>query len=74
MNAKTLKGTQVRTGDKFGIAGYWVNKDLMHPIHQLYVFDPDEKVPGVMSTLDFIYFGPKRPGPLDISLLISHAK
>ena len=70
----TYKGTQVSTGDRFGIVGYWINKDQTHPIRMLYESNPEDRVPGVTEKLVFIYYGEKKPSALEISTLIADAE
>lgn len=71
MDEKTDRGTRVRTGEKFGIVGYWINQDQTHPVKSVYIDDPNKIAPGVTTALTFIYCGPKKPTPLEISTLIS---
>lgn len=70
MNMNPSKGTQVKTGDKFGIIGYWINKDQTHPIPITYVPDPSDIVPGANDRLIYIYFGKTKPNPAEINFLI----
>lgn len=67
----SAKGTQVKTGEKFGFAGYWINKDQTHPIRILYEPNPEDIVPGITEDLVFIYYGSTKPTPLEVSTLIA---
>ena len=61
----------VVSGEKFGLEGYWVNKDQRHPVRILYELDPEKRVPSVTEKLEFIYAGKTKPSPLKISTLIA---
>ena len=69
--SKSTKIISVVSGEKFGLAGYWVNKDQTHPVRILYEVDPEKKVPSVTEKLEFIYGGKTKPSPLKISSLIA---
>ncbi|MBA2711232.1 MAG: hypothetical protein H0U57_11650 [Tatlockia sp.] len=71
MNENTYKGTKVQSGDKFGLAGYWINIDQTHPIRMIYEPDPEIVVPKITETLIFIYFGESKPTALEISALLA---
>ena len=64
----------VVSGEKFGRAGYWVNKDQTHPIRILYEPNPEKRVPSVSNKLEFIYSGKTKPTPLEISTLIAKCR
>ena len=37
---------EVKTGDKFGARGWWVNKNLDATENPLWIEDPEDEVPG----------------------------
>jgi hypothetical protein len=67
----TNRGTEVRSGQKFGLSGYWVNKNQTHPVRVVYEGNPDDIVPNITESLRFIYYGTTKPSALDISTLIA---
>ncbi|MBA3536273.1 MAG: hypothetical protein H0T84_06665 [Tatlockia sp.] len=73
MDESPNKGVQVQSGHKFGLAGYWVNVDQTHPVRLLYEPNPEAEVPIITEKLIFIYFGERKPNPLEISSLIAES-
>lgn len=64
------KGAQVKTGDDFGLIGWWINKDLNDPLNPLFVEAPEDKVPGASKRLIFVYFGKNKPTTDEMRALI----
>lgn len=64
------KGAQVKTGDQFGIIGWWVNKDLNSPLNPLHIDDPEDIVPGINKRKIFVYFGENKPTIDEMRVLI----
>ncbi len=73
MSESPNKGTQVQSGEKFGLAGYWINVDQTQPVRLLYEPNPEIVVPKITEKLIFIYFGERKPTPLEISSLIAES-
>ncbi|CDZ78210.1 hypothetical protein BN59_02518 [Legionella massiliensis] len=67
------RGAKVKSGEKFGLSGYWINKDQTHPVRILYEPNADDIVPGITQDLVFIYYGSTKPTPLEISTLIAES-
>ncbi|KTD01865.1 hypothetical protein Lfee_0912, partial [Legionella feeleii] len=44
MHTNAAKGTEVHSGEQFGIRGYWVNKDPDNP-DVVYIEDIEDEVP-----------------------------
>lgn len=60
-NSISHRGTQVKTGDKFGLAGWWVNTDLSSKINPIRVEYPEDEVAGKTQRFVFVYFGEIKP-------------
>ncbi|USQ15274.1 hypothetical protein J2N86_15035 (plasmid) [Legionella lytica] len=67
------RGAQVKSGDLFGIDGFWVNKDQNH--HEAIVeAEASDQVPGhsgASGRLIYIYWGKTRPTPEEIDSLLN---
>ncbi|STX43963.1 Uncharacterised protein [Legionella donaldsonii] len=61
---------QVKTGDKFGLIGWWVNKNLTDSPNLIYVADPEDGVPGPDRVI-FVYFGKNKPTTDEMRNLIT---
>ena len=61
---------QVKTGDKFGAIGWWVNRNLADTHNLICIEDPDDVVPGLTARLIFVYFGTERPTDKQMKILI----
>ena len=64
--------TQVKTGDKFGTIGWWVNRNLADTHNPIYIEYPDEEVPGSLERLIFVYSGTERPTDQQMKTLIDN--
>ncbi|MFW2572475.1 MULTISPECIES: hypothetical protein [Legionella] len=68
MHTHAAKGTEVHSGEQFGIRGYWVNKDPDNP-DVVYIEDIEDEVPEHAGRTTYIYFGPNQPTPEEINFL-----
>ncbi|HHF7349300.1 TPA: hypothetical protein ACPSKE_002504 [Legionella feeleii] len=68
MHTNAAKGTEVHSGEQFGIRGYWVNKDPDNP-DVVYIEDTEDEVPEHKGRTTYIYFGPTQPTPEEINFL-----
>jgi len=63
---------EVKSGDKFGVCGWWVNKDLAHPKNLLLIEDSEDKVPGSTHRLIYVYYGETKPSTDQMKELIKN--
>ena len=65
-------GKKVKTGDKFGIKGWWVNKDLSDPDPIIWIDDIDDEVPSQIKRYHYFYVGntEKKPTPDEAKKII----
>lgn len=66
------RGTQVKSGDLFGIDGFWINTDQIH--HEAIIeVEADDQVPGYSGAsgrLVYIYWGKTSPTQEDVDSLL----
>lgn len=64
------RGQQVKTGEKFGIVGYWVTKNNQDPYPCIFIPNPQDGVPSSGGhRAVFIYFGKVKPSEQEIMQL-----
>ena len=68
-------GTQVKTGDEFGIKGWWINKNLNGSQNPYYVDDTKEIVSSRANKREiFVYFGENKPTQDEMRSIIESTK
>jgi hypothetical protein len=70
MDNENERRTQIKSGEKFGIVGWWVNKDLTDARNPILVEDPEDKASHDNHRLIYVYFGKKKPTKDEMKVLI----
>lgn len=72
IDSNLQRGTQVKSGDLFGIDGFWVNTDQTH--HEAITeAKAEDQVPGhsgFSGRLVYLYWGKTKPTPEEIDSLL----